>query len=187
MMQAVADVIGACPTQGLKYTRDQRWRSWRAAAKPAPSRPLPDSGAEWDLVRTCLRWDPSARVTMASAKQCAWFAQRVATPEAAPTSQTGTCADASTLSTACADASSLSAEQHRRVQRAKTSRHTSSVATLAQTHVESAACRSFEKGGVDTNKWEAHQQRMGQRHWHILGSTGKVDVDDFDLGAEPDV
>ena len=119
MVQALADVIGACPTQGpgaMEYTRDQHWRSWAAAAKPAepPSRPLPDSGAEWDLVRTCLRWDPSARVTMASAHQCAWFAERVATPEAAPTSQTGTCADASTLSTACADASSLSAETSRK-------------------------------------------------------------------------
>ena len=106
MVQAVADVIGACPTQGpgaLEYTRGQLWRSWAAAVKPAPSRPLPESGAEWDLVRTCLRWDPSARVTMASAKQCAWFAERV-TPEAAPTSQPGTCADASTLSTACSDA-----------------------------------------------------------------------------------
>ena len=90
MVQALTDVIGACPTQGLgalEYTRGQPWRSWAAAAKPAPSRPLPDSGAEWDLVRACLRWDPSARVTMASAKQCAWFAERVAsgTPvEAAP-------------------------------------------------------------------------------------------------------
>ena len=112
MVQALTDVIGACPTQGpgaLEYTRDQHWRSWAAAAKPASSRPLPDSGAQWDLVRTCLRWDPGARVTMASAKQCAWFAERVATPEAAPTSQTGTCADASTLSKACADASLLSA------------------------------------------------------------------------------
>ena len=87
MVQALADVIGACPTQGpgaMEYTRDQHWRSWAAAARPAepPSRPLPDSGAEWDLVRTYLRWDPSARVTMASAQQCAWFAERVATPEA---------------------------------------------------------------------------------------------------------
>ena len=119
IVQALADVIGACPTQGpgaMEYTRDQQhWRSWVAAAMPAepPSRPLPDSGAEWDLVRTCLRWDPSARVTMASAQQCAWFAERVATPEAAPTSQTGTCADASTLNTAC-DASSLSAETSRK-------------------------------------------------------------------------
>ncbi len=94
MAQAVADVIGACPAQGpgvLEYTRGQHWRSWAAAVKPAPSRPLPESGAEWELVRTCLLWDPSARVTMASAKQCAWFAERVATPEAAPTSQPGTC------------------------------------------------------------------------------------------------
>ena len=89
MVQAVADVIGACPAQGpgaLEYTRCQHWRSWAAAVKPAPSRPLPESGAEWDLVRTCLRWDPSARVTMASAKQCAWFAERVASANAAPTS-----------------------------------------------------------------------------------------------------
>ncbi len=116
MVQAVADIIGACPTQGpgaLEYTRGKHWRSWAAVAKLAPSRPLPESGAEWDLVRTCLQWDPSARVTMASAKQCAWFAERVATPEAAPTSQPGTCADASTLSTACADASTLSAETSR--------------------------------------------------------------------------
>ena len=103
MVQALADVIGACPTQGpgaLEYTRDQHWKSWAAAAKLAPSRPLPDSGAEWDLVRTCLQWDPSARVTMASAQQCAWFAERVATPEAAPTSQpeAGTRADASSSS-----------------------------------------------------------------------------------------
>jgi serine/threonine protein kinase len=113
MVRAVADIIGACPTQGPgapEYSRGQPGRSWAAAAKPAPSRPLPESGAEWDLVRTCLRWDPSARVTMASAKQCAWFAERVAAPEAAPTSQPGSCADASTLSTACADASTLSAE-----------------------------------------------------------------------------
>ena len=58
MVQALTDVIGACPVQGpgaLEYTRDPRWRSWAAAAKPAPSRPLPESGAEWDLVRTCLR------------------------------------------------------------------------------------------------------------------------------------
>ena len=113
MVEALADVIGACPTQGpgaLEYTQDPRWRSWAAAAKLAPSRPLPDSGAEWDLVRTCLQWDPSARVTMASAKQCAWFAERVATPEAAPMSQAGTCVDASTLGTACADASTRHAE-----------------------------------------------------------------------------
>ena len=103
MAQALAEVIGPCPSRGpgaLAYTRNAQWTSWAATTKkPAASRPLPDSGAEWDLVRTCLRWDPSARVTMASAKQCAWFVERVAAPEAAPTSQTGTCADASTLST----------------------------------------------------------------------------------------
>ena len=46
MVQALAAVIGACPTQdpgALEYTRDQHWRSWAAAAKLAPSRPLPDS------------------------------------------------------------------------------------------------------------------------------------------------
>ena len=117
MVQAVADVIGACPTQGrvawrLEYTRGQQWRSWAAAVKPAPSRPLPESGAEWGLVRTCLRWDPLARETMASAKQCAWFAERVAAPEAAPTSQPETCADASTLSKARADASVLKERAH---------------------------------------------------------------------------
>ena len=110
MVLAVADVIGACPTQGLEYTRAQRWMKWAAAVELPPSRPLPESRAEWDLVRTCLRWDPAARVTMASAQQCLWFAERVATPDAAPTSQPGTCADASTLSTARVDASTPSAE-----------------------------------------------------------------------------
>ena len=105
MVQAVADVIGACPTQGLgalEYAQGQRWRSWAAAVKLAPSRPLPESGAQWDLARMCLRWNPSSRATMASAKTCAWFAERVATPDAAPTSQPGpgTSDDASTLSTA---------------------------------------------------------------------------------------
>ena len=102
MAQAVADVIGACPAEGpgaLTYTRSPRWRSWAAAVTSAvPSRPLPESGAEWDLVRTCLRWDPAARVTMPSGMLCAWFGGRVATPEAAPTSQPGARADASTLS-----------------------------------------------------------------------------------------
>lgn len=115
MAQALADVIGACPAQGagaVEYARNEQWKSW-AAARPAglaPSRPLPDSGAEWDLVRACLRWDPSARETMASAKQCAWFVERVAAPGAAPTVQSerldvldakhrGACAGASTLST----------------------------------------------------------------------------------------
>ena len=95
MARAVADVIGACPaTEGpgaLEYARDPRWRSWAADAKPAelPSRPPPE-GPEWDLVRTCLQWDPSARGTMASALQCAWFArpEGLAAPEAASTSPT---------------------------------------------------------------------------------------------------
>ena len=118
MVQALEDVIGACPTQGLgalEYAQEVRWRSWAAATTRAPRRrrPLPDSGAEWDLVRTCLRWDPVARATMASAKQCAWFAERVAIPEAAPTSPTGTSADASTLGAACGDASTLSSETSR--------------------------------------------------------------------------
>jgi len=115
MAQALADVIGACP-RGLgapEYIQDQRWKSWAAAApKPGTKRPLPDSGVEWDLVRTCVKWDPAARVTMDSAKQCAWFVERVATPEAAPKtgtqSLTGTRADASTLSTACDGATSPS-------------------------------------------------------------------------------
>ena len=114
MMQAVAAVIGECPTQGagaLQSRWGQHWKSSAAAKKFAPSRPLPESGGEWNLVRRCLRWDPSARVTMASAKQCAWFAERVATPDAAPTSQPGMCADASTLSTARADAPTHSAER----------------------------------------------------------------------------
>ena len=114
MVQAVADVIGACPTQGpgaLEYSQCQRWRSWAAAVKLTPSRPLPESGAEWDLARMCLRWNPSARATMASAKKCAWFAERVAT-SAAPTSQPGpgTSAYASTLSSTITDASTQSAE-----------------------------------------------------------------------------
>ena len=58
MVQAVAGVIGACPTQGpgaLEYPKGQRWRSWAAAVMLAPSRPLPESGAQWDLVRMCFR------------------------------------------------------------------------------------------------------------------------------------
>ena len=112
MVQVVADVIEACPAQGpgaLENTQRQHWRSWAAAVKLALSRLLPESDAEWDLVRTCLRWHPSARVTMASAKQPAWFPERVAIPEAVLTSQAGTCADALSLSTACADASTLRA------------------------------------------------------------------------------
>ena len=128
MAQAVAGVIGPCPAQGpweeLDGAGGQHWRTiawWcldahhAARDLPAPSRPLPESGAEWDLVRACLRWSPAARVTMASAKQCAWFVERrgtpgtrVATPEAAPTSQPGVRADVSTLSEACADVSTLS-------------------------------------------------------------------------------
>ena len=97
MVRAVAGVIGACPTRGPRapeYTRGQLWRRWAAAEMPAPRRPLPESGAEWDLVRACLRWDPTSRVTMASAKQCAWFGERVAdvaprtgAPVAPPTSR----------------------------------------------------------------------------------------------------
>ncbi|CAK0823373.1 unnamed protein product [Prorocentrum cordatum] len=102
MARAVADVIGAAPAKGpsaLTYTRNPRWQSWAPAAMSAvPSRPLPESGAEWDLVRTCLRWDPAARVTMSSGMLCAWFGGRVATPEAAPTSEPEPRADASTLS-----------------------------------------------------------------------------------------
>ena len=107
MAQAVADVIGACPAEGpgaLEYMLDSpAWQSWAAAAAtPAvPSTPLPESGAEWDLVRACLRWDPAARVTMQSAMESAWFGGRVAapeSPEAALTSQPGVRADASTPS-----------------------------------------------------------------------------------------
>ena len=49
MVQAVADVIGACPAQGpgaLEYTQCRNLRSWAAAVNPAPCRPLPESGAE---------------------------------------------------------------------------------------------------------------------------------------------
>ena len=144
MVQAVADVIGACPAQGpgaLEYTHCQNWRSWVAAAKPAPSRPLPESGAEWDLARTCLQWDPSGRVTMASAKQCAWFAERVAIPEAAPTSQPGTCADASTLSTACADASTPSAETSRKRARVWLQPDLSPPATTPKSSETTCSCK----------------------------------------------
>jgi len=121
MAQAVADVIGACPMEGPgapEYTQDQRWRSLAAAApKLGMERLLPDSGPHWDLVRRCVQWHPAARATMDSAKQCAWFVERGAAPEAAPTSQSetpGACADASTLSAppACADAASLRARAH---------------------------------------------------------------------------
>ena len=112
MVQALEDVIGACPTQGpgaLEYAQAVRWRSWAAATTRAPRRPLPDSGTEWDLVRTCLRWDPVARATMASAKLCAWFAERGAIlPKAAPTRAYS--ADASTLGAGGGDASTLSSE-----------------------------------------------------------------------------
>ena len=96
MVKKVAEVIGACPCPGqgfgvLEYIQHKRWRSWAAAIRHGRiERRLPKSGAEWALVERCLRWDPSARVTMASAKQCAWFAEQVAIPEAAPTSQPGT-------------------------------------------------------------------------------------------------
>jgi serine/threonine protein kinase len=149
MVQALADVIGACPTQGpeaLEYTRNPHWKSWAVAAKPAPSRPLPNSGAEWDLVRDCLRWDPSARVAMASAKQCAWFAERVASPVEAPTptSQTGTRADASTLSTLSArsgaSGTSLSAETSRGHALAWLQRDFSPPATTPRTSKKTCSC-----------------------------------------------
>ena len=149
MVQAVADVIGACPAQAagvLEYVRDEPWRSWAPAAKPIPSRPLPVSGSEWELVRSCLRWDPSARVAMASAKQCAWFAERVASPVEAPTptSQTGTRADASTLSTPSArsgaSGTSLSAETLRGHALAWLQRDFSPPATTPRTSKKPCSC-----------------------------------------------
>ena len=107
MVQAVTHVIGACPAQGpgeeLDGAPGEHWRAWTAAAQPGPRRPLPEAGAEWDLVRACLRWSPSARGTMATARQCAWFAEP-------PTPQSGVYADGSRLSQASADVSTLSEE-----------------------------------------------------------------------------
>ena len=63
MVLAVADIIGPIGTAagswegsgGPEFCQGPLWRSWAAAVGPAPSRPLPESGAEWDLVRACLR------------------------------------------------------------------------------------------------------------------------------------
>jgi serine/threonine protein kinase len=83
MAKTVADVIGACPTEpcALEYTQCRQWATWGAASDfideaPDASRRLPESGAQWDVVRRCLRWDPEARESMSSLQRCTWLATR---------------------------------------------------------------------------------------------------------------
>ena len=98
MAKAVADVIGTSSVylENPEYVRHRHWKGWAEAVQFHKSEMLlPKAGAQWDLVRSCLKWDPAARATMASAKQCRWFAEEDATPGAVPTSNV---TDASTLS-----------------------------------------------------------------------------------------
>ena len=107
MAKSVADVIGACPTQGPgapDYARREVWKSLVAAGKSDLSRRLPEDGAQWDVVRKSLRWDPSARESMSTLNESAWFREGdAALPEPATSQQPGALtapSDASSLSTA---------------------------------------------------------------------------------------